>query len=75
MFHDDLGGQHGNPLDIPVSGGSPCHYSPICNPFVLLVRDIVHPGIDVHFDIAFLNDHCWKVLHGRDFKLFETVEN
>ena len=38
-------------------------------------RGIVHPGIDVHFDIAFLNDHCRKVLHGRDFKLFGTVEN
>ena len=24
----------------------------------------MHPGIDVHFDIAFLNDHCGKVLHG-----------
>ena len=36
---------------------------------------IVHPGIDVHFDIAFLNDHCGKVLNGRDFKLFGNVEN
>ena len=36
---------------------------------------IVHPGIDVHFDIAFLNDHCRKVLHGWDFKLFGTIEN
>ena len=36
---------------------------------------IVHPGIDVHFDIAFLNDHCGKVLHGRDFKIFGNVEN
>ena len=31
---------------------------------------IVHPGIDVYFDVAFLNDHCGKVLHRRDFKLF-----
>ena len=36
---------------------------------------IVHPGIDVHFDIVFLNDHCAKVLHGRDIKLFGNVEN
>ena len=35
---------------------------------------IVHPGIDVHFDIAFLNEHCGKVLQGMDFKLFENVE-
>ena len=41
----------------------------------IAVRTIVHPGIDVHFDIAFLNDHCGKVYHGSDFKLFGNVEN
>ena len=35
---------------------------------------IVHPGIDVHFDITFLNDPCGKTLHDRDFKPFENVE-
>ena len=26
--------------------------------FFIIKRSIVHPGIDVQFDIAFLNDHC-----------------
>ena len=41
---------------------------------VILENIEVHPGIDVHFDIALLNYHCRKVLHGRDFKLFGNVE-
>ena len=35
---------------------------------------IVHPGIDVHFDIVFLNDHCGIVLHDGVFKLFLNVD-
>ena len=35
---------------------------------------IVHPGIDVHFDIVFLNDHCGIVLHDGVFKLFVNVD-
>ena len=37
-------------------------------------RTIVHPGIDVHFDIVFLNDHCGIVLHDGVFKLFVNVD-
>ena len=33
--------------------------------FIILY--IVHPGIDDHFDIAFLNEDCGIVLHGSDF--------
>ena len=36
---------------------------------------IVHPGIDVHFDLAFLTDQCGKVLYWSDFKLFGNVES
>ena len=34
----------------------------------------MHPGIDVHFDIVFLNDHCGIVLHDGVFKLFVNVD-
>ena len=34
----------------------------------------MHPGIDVHFDIVFLNDHCGIILHDGVFKLFVNVD-
>ena len=53
----------------------------VCSPFIeyqgrcsLQNCGIVHPGIDVHFDIVFLNDHCGIVLHDGVFKLFVNVD-
>ena len=35
---------------------------------------IVHPGIGVHFDIAFINDHCGKSYMGRTSNFLEMSE-
>ena len=36
---------------------------------------IVHPGINVHFDLLCLNKHCGKGICHRDFILSESEEN
>ena len=36
---------------------------------------IVHPGINVHFDLLCLNKQCGKGICHRDFKLSESEEN
>ena len=38
------------------------------------VKGIVHPSIDVYFDLAVLNDSCGSVLNGRHLKPFGNVE-
>ena len=35
---------------------------------------IVHPGINVHFDITFLNDHCGKFYMGGTSNFFEMLK-
>ena len=35
---------------------------------------IVHPGIDVHFDVAFLNDHCRRSYMGGTSNFFGLLK-
>ena len=56
--------------------GSPPYYQRTFYDLLAMICQlgIVHPGIDVHFDIVFLNDHCGIVLHDGVFKLFVNVD-
>ena len=52
-----------------------CCYHLNCSMKAIPTRVIVHPAINVHFDILCLNKHCGETLCPRDFKLSARDHN